>query len=178
MILDRLPGQKNPVVFAQVNLGVGPAMRPYLYTATFQGGIKGLGFWRDWASRPGKPLLEERPWWPDFPRLSAEIERLMPLIREPHWTAWRALPDAPHVTAATRDYRSDGYLILANHQGQEHRVTVTFEGLPYQPSALQHYFSDKTIAIQAGLRAVIPLEPYGTGVYRLMRLPTPSHSPK
>lgn len=102
----------------------------------------------------------------------------MPLIREPHWTAWRALPDHLQVTAATRDYRGEGYVILANHEGRALRVTVTFEGLPYAPSALRHYFSDQAIAMQDGHRAVIPLDRYGTGVYRLSRWPIPSRSPK
>ena len=51
VVLDNIQGQRQPVVIAQINRGVGMEMRPRLYAAIAKG-AKGMGFWRDYYNRP------------------------------------------------------------------------------------------------------------------------------
>ncbi len=39
--------------------------------------------------------VDEKAWWPDFPNLRREVDRLLPVIRQPHWTSWKAPVDSP-----------------------------------------------------------------------------------
>lgn len=152
-MLERLEGQTNPASFAQFN-GVDGAgeMRQRLYHSIILG-ARAMGYWVDAFNAgqrsefPKVGPVDEKPWWPDFPNLRREIDRLLPLIREPHWTAWSATADDPgSVHVGTRDMDGLGYVILVNGSTEARKVTVALEGMPYAASDAHDYFDESKIA--------------------------------
>lgn len=185
--LDRLEGQSTPAAFAQFSGVKGPGdMRLRLYSAVLLG-ARAMGYWRDCfdpQSRRDNPdvgPVDEKPWWPDFPNLRREVDRLLPLIRAPHWTSWTARVDpAKSVLVGTRDYAGEGYVFLVNRTTRLQAVTVHLEGLPYRPVEARDYFDGRSRApIRAG---VISLQlpavgiASGTAVLRLAGGRSSAHS--
>lgn len=168
--LDRLEGQSSPAAFAQFN-GVRGAgeMRLRLYSALLLG-ARAIGYWRDaygTVSRRENPdvgPVDEKPWWPDFPNLRREVDRLMPLIRTAHWTAWTARVDpAASVEVGTRDHNGEGYVFLVNRTERPQMVTVRVEGLPYQPTEVRDFFDGQRRASVRGGVFSVRLPAIGTG---------------
>lgn len=181
-ILDRQEQQTSPTAFAQFN-GVDGAgdMRLRLYNSIILG-AKAMGYWRDMYG----PNLEkdewkvgradEKPWWPDFPNLRREVDRLLPLIREPHWTAWTASVNAPdNVRVGTRDHNGEGNLILVNQTTRPQNVSVVVDGLLYGGTEIRDYFSDEKVAsIRDGSFSILlPAINVGSGT-RILRIVSPA----
>jgi hypothetical protein len=152
-ILDRQEQQTSPAAFAQFN-GVDGAgdMRLRLYNSIILG-AKAMGYWRDCYKACGEDFMksvgpvDKKPWWPDFPNLRREVDRLLPIIREPHWTSWNASVDAPDlVHVGTRDHNGEGFLILVNQTTRPQSVKVTLTGLPYSATEIRDYFNDERVA--------------------------------
>ena len=152
-ILDRQEKQTSPAAFAQFNGVDGPGdMRMRLYNAIILG-AKAIGYWTD-CFNPGMQKqfptvgpVDKKPWWPDFPSLRREVDQMLPIIREPHWTAWKATVDAPDsVHVGTRDRDGEGYLFLVNQTRKDQTVTVTLDGLPYAPTEVRDLFEDSVLA--------------------------------
>lgn len=152
-ILDREERQTSPAAFAQFN-GVDGAgdMRLRLYNSIILG-AKAMGYWRDCFNpdcqkdAPTVGPADKKPWWPDFPNLRREVDKLLPIIREPHWTSWKASVNTPdNVHIGTRDHNGEGYLILVNQTTAPQTVTVRIDGLPYSGTEVREYFSDKRVA--------------------------------
>lgn len=167
LLLDRIEGQRNPVVFAQINLGVGRLFRPTLYTAIIKG-AKGMSFWRDcYRSKTGEQV-EDQPWWPDLPNLRREIDQMLPLIRQPHWTNWRVVTETnTPLHIGTRDFMGEGYILLANWTDKPVPVKFRAEGLSYPPIALLDYFNGRRLSAGPFLQVTVPA--YGSAVCRLQR---------
>ena len=159
LVLDNIHGQRQPVVIAQINRGVGMEMRPRLYAAIAKG-AKGMGFWRDYYNNPEHKSVTELPWWSDFPNLRSEIDAMMPLIRQPHWTGWTAHCSSADVDFGTRMLKGEGYIIAANYSNSETTATFTVEGLPYTPVVVRDYFTDKEIALFNGSTFTVTLPAY------------------
>ncbi len=178
LTLQNIEGQTNPVVFAQINhRNEMPNFRFRVYNALIRG-AKGLGYYRDFygVTRRGKiqgRQVEEVEWWPDLPNLRREIEQLLPLLRQPHWTPWKLTPNPAHKTLAmgTRAYRGEGYVLLANRKKTPVTVTFTLQHFPYKPKAVYDYFSGKNVTTvsQDAFTVTLPGQGIGTGtaVYRL-----------
>ncbi len=152
-ILDREEKQTSPAAFAQFN-GVDGAgdMRLRLYNSIILG-AKAIGYWRDCFNadcQKGSPTVgpvDMKPWWPDFPNLRREVDQLLPIIREPHWTSWKASVDATdNVRVGTRDHNGEGYLIFVNQTKRPQTVTVSIDGLLYNGTEVREYFSDEKVA--------------------------------
>ncbi len=166
IILDNIESQYQPVVVAQINYGVGQDMRPRLYAAIAHG-ARAMGFWRDFYRREGKPGVEELPWWPDFPNLRREIDALLPLIRQPHWTAWRVTCSEKSVEFGTRDMDGEGYVLVANFSDKDKRVGFTVSGLEYTPSEVVDYFSGGHVASFSNGHFFAGIPAHGSAVFRL-----------
>lgn len=171
LVLDRKNGQKSPASFAQFN-GVDGAgeMRLRLYSSIIFG-AKAMGYWRDCYKSCNEKYMksvgpvEAKPWWPDFPNLRREIDRLMPLIRQPHWTEWTATARNEKVLVGTRDMQGKGFLILVNQSTESQEVTVDLKGLSYQPSEVWDVLEPKKIAVvdQGKLTLTLPGNGIGSG---------------
>ncbi len=184
-LLDRLEQQTSPAAFAQFNDVQGPGdMRLRLYNSLIVG-ARAMGYWRDCLSPNCTSItgfdgpVDEQKWWPDFPNLRREIDRLLPLIREPHWTAWSAAVDqGPAVRIGTRDHDGQGYLLVVNQTSQEQTVVVSLSDLPYSASEVRNLFSDRVIAAISANTFSITLPPIGVGsgtcVLRLVRADGPN----
>ena len=152
-VLRDLEGQTNQAVFAQFN-GVSGAgqMRRRLYSAIIDG-ARAMGYWRDCSNatcqqqNPDVPPIVEQAWWDDIPNLRTEIDQLLPLIREPHWTSWQLTPlnSTGDISFGTRNYQGDGYLIINNHSTTSGSVTFRIEGLNYNARKLKDYFTNQTV---------------------------------
>lgn len=156
-MLDHLEGQTSPPSFAQFN-GVDGAgeMRLRLYHSIILG-ARAMGYWVD-AFNPGQRKefpkvgpVDEKPWWPDFPNLRREVDRLLPLIREPHWTKWTATTsDSTNVHVGTRTFEGLGYVILVNQTTTPQKVTLTLNGLSYSAGEVRDYFDDSVLTSLEG----------------------------
>jgi hypothetical protein len=170
LILDRLEKQVSPAAFAQFNGVNGPGdMRLRLYNSIIMG-AKAIGYWRDCYNpdcqkeAPAVGPVDKKAWWPDFPNLGREIDELLPVIREPHWTSWKAKANSTgNIRLGTRDHNGQAYLILVNQESREQKVTVTLEGLPYKAGEARDYFDDERIASVRGGSFSLTLSKIGVG---------------
>ena len=90
-LLQYAQKQDTPVSIAQINEVEETiyGMRMRVYYALIHG-AKGVTWWGD-GFAPGvdmdvTKLAENRAWWSDIPNLRNEIDQMMPLIRQKHWT--------------------------------------------------------------------------------------------
>lgn len=155
--------QKQPAVIAQINRGVGLSFRPILFGAIAKG-AKGFGFWRDGGSGID---IEKAAWWNDFPNMVKEIEQMMPLIRESHFTDWTVECDNDAIIFGSRMLKNKGHLIIANPTNSKVQANFTISDLPYSISLVKDYFSGD-IAGDINMNIItITLNPYGTKIVRI-----------
>jgi len=170
-ILDRIEGLANPAAFIQINYGVGMHFRSRLYAGIAQGG-KAMGFWADHYGNPaGGTPVEDRPWWSDFPNMRREIDQMLPLIRQPHWTSWQVTSSSGGVNFGTRDYNNEGHIIVANPNDTAKTTTFALSSLPYAPASVRNFFDSAFIASVTGGQFTVTIPAYGSAVYRLERGP-------
>ncbi len=152
-ILDRHEGQSSPAAFAQFN-GVDGAgdMRLRMYNSIIVG-AKAMGYWRDCFPpncqkvTPTDGPVDAQLWWPDFPNLRREVDRLLPIIREPHWTTWAVKVDpSNNVRVGARTHKGEGYLIFVNQTITPQTATVTIKNLPYKVKEIRDVFDDKQVS--------------------------------
>jgi len=178
-MLDHLERQTSPAAFAQFN-GVNEAgdMRMRLYNAIILG-AKAMGYWRDSfhasavQSHPTVGPVDQKAWWPDFPNLRREIDILLPLIRNPHWTLWTARNDQPDkVRIGTRNHQGECYLILVNQTTGPQTVVIQLDKLPYAATEVRGMFDDQKVASIRGASFSVTLPGIninsGTSVLRIV----------
>jgi hypothetical protein len=179
-IIQNIEGQDQPVTFEQMNIvskysDVG-TLRGYLYRHVARG-ARGIGLWRDCFSSDCSGYadpVDQAGWWPDVPNLRRELDQMLPLIRQPHWTTWKvAYNDALPITVGARDYQGEGYLIVANNFGAPTTtVTFTLTGLGYTPQRVVDFFSGNTVGSLSGHTFTVTLPALGlksgTAVYRIV----------
>lgn len=98
--------------------------------------------------------------------ISREVDELLPIIREPHWTIWKANVNAPDsVRVGTRDHNGEGYLILVNQTTSPQTVTVSLSGLLYPAKVVRRYFDGEVVATvrQDSFFITLPKIGVGTG---------------
>ena len=89
----------------------------------------------------------DKPWWPEFPNLRREIDRLLPLIREPHWTDWSvSIPGSSSLVVGTRELNGTGCLLVLNDTDKSCRTTIKVDRLSYEIGSVVDYFSGKEVA--------------------------------
>jgi len=150
--LDRHHGQTSPAPFAQFNSVEGPGdMRLRLYNSITVG-AKAMGYWRDCYKACDDQFMksvgpvDKKLWWPDFPNLRREIDQLLPIIREPHWTPWKASLNTEHVRVGTRNHKDKGHLILINQTTRPQKVAISLQELPYAATEVLDVLTKKKLA--------------------------------
>ena len=178
-ILDNLEQQKLPVVIAQIN--EIEHIRTSIYKAVING-ARGIGFFKD--NNPSNKHTTEgidvmkAPWTADFPNIRREIDQLLPLIREKHWTQWKLYCNHSGIYRGTRDYKKRGHVILANQTDYPITATFAIEGLDYRAKIVRDFFTGKPVAKIAKnqFRVTLPArseavpadgKPFSTAVYVL-----------
>jgi Concanavalin A-like lectin/glucanases superfamily/Carbohydrate binding domain len=172
-------GQNVPVVVEQMNIataGAPPGEARRLWYAHIGRGAKAIGIWRDCAINDCGGVavdITTVPWWPDVPNLRTEIDQLLPIIRQPHWTSWTAsYNQSLAVTVGTRDYLGKGHLWL-NNESHSSATTVTFTlaGLPYTPTSAVNVLTGASTPVTGGNTLTVTLPALGinsgTAVLRL-----------
>jgi hypothetical protein len=96
-ILDNAQGQRHPT-FAQINPSqTAFGMRSSIYRFII-GGARGFSFWRDIVPNAsdqdkyaqwGVVPIEQTDWFAELPKVRAEIDQILPILRQPHWTGWQ-----------------------------------------------------------------------------------------
>lgn len=155
--------QLQPAVIAQINRGVGLNLRPILFGAIAKG-AKGMGFWRDGGSGID---IEKALWWNDFPDMVREIEHMIPLIRESHFTDWTVSCDNNNLLYGSRMYNNKGHLIISNPTASRIQANFTIIGLSYRIGLVKDYFNNGIAGDINGNTITVTLNPYGTKVIRL-----------
>jgi hypothetical protein len=143
-------------------------MRLRLYNSIILG-AKAMGYWRDCYKGCSEEFqksvgpVDKKPWWPDFPNLRHEVDELLPLIRQPHWTSWNVKIDVPDVRVGTRNLKGEAYLILVSQTSRKQNVTLTLDGLPYPAKEVRDYFNDKKVMSVLGNAFSVTLPGIGVG---------------
>ncbi len=164
-VLEKSPGQKQPVVFAQINRGVGENFRAVVYGAIAKG-AKGIGFWRDGGSAGA---IEKRPVFKQLPQIAREIKQLMPLIRTPLKTEWHASCNDDKIIFGTRTLNVKGYLIVSNPTRLSRKIEMNIKGLPYVAKKVEDYFSHQKVAdVNRDNHFFLTLKPHEATVLRLV----------
>lgn len=164
-VLERTPGQKQPVVFAQINRGVGKNFRAIAYAAIAKG-AKGIGFWRDGGSAGP---IEKRPIAGVLPTFAKEIASLLPLIRTPLESGWHAVCDNDALIHGERRMQGRGYLILSNPTDEIQHGDFRPEGLGYVPKEVKNYLTHRKVAVVKNGVFRVQIKPHDAMVLELVR---------
>ena len=177
-LLDRLEGQVSPAAFAQFNGVDGPGdMRLRLYNSIIMG-AKAMGYWRDCYRACEENFMksvgpvDEKPWWPDFPNLRREVDALLPIIRQPHWTDWTVTVEGTgRVRVGTRDNDGEGHLIIVNQETSRQTVSLKVSGLSYTAREVRDAITGEAVAEMDDdtFSIVLPAIGVGSGT-RVVRL--------
>ncbi len=163
--LDRQQNQKQPVVFAQINRGVGENFRAIVYGAIAKG-ARGIGFWRDGGSAGP---IEKRPVSKALPRIAKEIQNLMPLIRTPYDPKKQITCSDAHVVTGTRYLDGIAYMIFSNPTARDIEVTCSTDILTYKPKHAEGYFSHRKAADVKNGSFSVKLRAHDVIVVKLVR---------
>ncbi|MBN1673158.1 MAG: hypothetical protein JXR37_19080 [Kiritimatiellae bacterium] len=174
-LLDNIEGQISLVSFANIT-ETGPlsagAFRAKVYNAILAG-AKGITYWRDCFNErsrkefPNNLPIDEQPWWPEFPTIRREVDRLLPLIRRPHWTAWRVTASTNQLRFGTRDFQRHGYIVIQNPGSKPINAEFRIDGLPYKPAVVKDFLTGATLAPATANTFHLDLAGYQTRVCRL-----------
>jgi hypothetical protein len=172
-VLDNIEGQRNPLGIGIIPAGDRSArtaggFRRYFYNLLIAG-AKGMAYYRDPTHGDEVPL-DTLSVWPEFEIVRQEIDQLLPLIRQPHWTTWETTSSSDVLNLGTRDYDGEGYIILVNPMGASETATISIHGLPYTVEAGYDYFTGKRVVDVSNNTLMVTLPAYGTAVFRLERI--------
>ncbi len=164
-VLRKTPNQTQPVVFAQINRGVGKNFRPILYGAIAKG-AKGVGFWRDGGSA-GK--IEKRAIYQQLPTIAKEIKKLMPVIRSDLKSGFDLKCDKDDLIFGTRSIGDEGYLIVANPTRGEITARFEIKDSSFKPNNLKDYFTDNTLGKVENNIFSLSIKPQDAKVVKLLK---------
>ena len=170
LILDNVERQTIPLGIGVISQNPDLSnnagqFRRQVYRHLIQGG-KGIAWYRDGnGSDNANPDVTTLPMWSEVPKIKSEIDQMLPLLRQKHWTAWRATGDNPSILIGTRDYNGRGHLILQNWEGTDQTVVIALDGLTATTAV--DYFSGTGAASITGGQLVLTLPAYGSKVLRL-----------
>jgi Carbohydrate binding domain len=170
-VLQYLEKQDIPVSIAQLNHveEENYGFRLRLYYALIMG-AKGICWWGDARNDDGTEnltkVIENRAWWSSIPILRSEVDALIPIIKQPHWTSWSVSSSDSEILFGTRDYNDDGYMIIMNPEDTSSLVTFTLNGLA--PTEVWNYFDDSFVTSVSSNQFTVLLSANSTAVYRLV----------
>lgn len=187
-ILGNLQGQTIPTGLGVISEEATAAgLRRQVYQALIAG-VKGIAYFKDGgcyenyngADGPngvGCADMSQREAWAEFPKLRQEIDKLMPVIRQPLSTNWavglKSSPGPSPIQVGKRDVSGVPVLILLNTSSNSVSSLATFAALAGKPAAVYDYFTGKKIASVNRTPAQLyqfsfALGPNQTAVYKLM----------
>jgi len=176
-ILQYLEAQDIPVSICQINSVAEEAygMRMRVYFGLING-AKGFVWWGDGYDNAGNPpssafAAENRAWWDDIPNLREEIDAMLPILKQPHWTNWSASCSDSGVLHNTRDYLDEGYMLIMNPAASASLATFTLSG--YTGTEVWNYFDDSFVTSVGNNQFTVLLPAHSTAVYRLVNVNYP-----
>jgi hypothetical protein len=176
-VLDNLQQQRIPPAIGIISEEeTAEGVRRLVYEHLMAGG-KGIAYFRDGAfydyngdrNSPAAKDVTLRKCWSEFPKLRAEIDHLMPLIRRPHWTAWKLTTPESALEWGTRDYQNEGYVLLLNPARSDVTATFAIHKLDYAAASAVDYFTGEEIAPVRSAKFTITLPANQTAILRLAR---------
>ena len=141
--------QKAPSSVIHLQKHFSKKFIPSLFYGIIQGG-RALSVWRDGQPSIHKHIddqldLPQTFWANAFKNtVSAQLDQMLPLIQQPHYTSWTATTNAVDVRIGTRELNGIRYLILANFDNIDKTVSIDLDG--YQASQAVDFFTGNTIA--------------------------------
>jgi|GEM_PF-1555195 len=175
-MLQYLENQDIPASAGQINYvdeeTYGMRMRVYYCLIN---GAKAIFWWGDGYNNTGGAdsslIVENRLWWSDIPNLRNEIDAMLPILKQPHWTSWSASCSDSEVLYNTRDYQNEGYMIVMNPTASATLATFTLSG--YTAAEVLDYFDDSFVTGVSGNAFTVLLSAHSTAVYRLVNVNYP-----
>ena len=145
-------------------------LRVDFYTAIIKG-ARAVSYYRDPICNSGGKHIWETSLGSEVGVLRKEMEQLLPLIRENHWTGWSASSSSLDIVFGTRDNGKEGFIFAANPNESAITTSFAISGLDsvYIPSHAEDFFTDETVAEISGNSFTVTIPAYGTAVYRLVR---------
>lgn len=131
-VLNNIEGNNRPSSVAQINgANSHPGeFRMRVYNSLIEG-ARAIGYFADGVQV--HPNVEDAAWAADMPALPNEIEALMPLIRQPHWTDWSVTGNTSgHVRIGSRELDGVGYLFLSNQNSTTANIEIDLSDVPYE----------------------------------------------
>ncbi len=137
-------------------------------------GARGIIFYSDGLT--GDPNFEDYEWFTDAENVENEIDTLLPIIREPHWTtSWGATSSTTNVRVHTREKGTRKFVWLVNQTSSSQAVTVTLTGTPVfgnGDDVVDYFTSVKVTDLNATPAFTVTLPAIGvvsgTAVYELI----------
>lgn len=175
VFLDKLPGQTAPAAFGQItDFGnatlTASELRLRVYNILIAGG-KAFGIFRDRYPPVYHKILgvENSRWWDELPKLVDEINKLMPIIQEPHWTEWQVSADTENLGIGTRDHDGFGYILVTNNNPFSMKTTFTIHGTPALSTTrtVIDYFQGNVVTAVEDSQFMLTLLANSTNVYKL-----------
>jgi hypothetical protein len=163
-ILEAMQNMVLPAVIVNANI-VFPSAAPGLLRAfvyKFLGqGMRAYTMWKDCYPptdcKGASDRLENVPWLPDVGNIRTELNALLPLLKQPHWTTWTVSHNGgTGMQVGTRDYQGPGdgtprgHLIVSNETASSKTVTFTIGSLPYSMTSVKNYFDGGVLATPSG----------------------------
>ncbi len=134
-----------------------------IFAAIARGG-KGFAFWKDGGSQPS---IETKAWWSDFDKVTQKIQKLLPIIREPHWSDWELkyskADDEDGLVVGTRDFNNKRVMIVANRSDTQTNVTFTTPDKVI--GGVRDYYTGEIVANGIGNSFTLTVLANGSGVY-------------
>ncbi|MFA6100605.1 MAG: carbohydrate binding domain-containing protein [Victivallaceae bacterium] len=161
-VLQYLQKQDIPASVNQINNveNTSYGMRMRIYYGLING-AKGFIWWGDCVAR-----AETCAWWSDIQYLRSEIDQMLPVLKQPHWTNWSATCSDSSILFNTRDYQSNGYMIVMNPGSSSIQATFTLSG--YAATEVWNYFNSSLVTAVASNQFTVTLPAHSTAVYRLI----------
>ncbi|MCK5830392.1 MAG: hypothetical protein KAH20_08825 [Methylococcales bacterium] len=143
-IMDVTQNHKAPATVIQLQTYLGDKFIPSLWFGIIQGG-KVISVWKDGvgdgSSVHNPKSFQQQPWAPVIHQIFNQLDLIAPLIRQPHWTSWKAhVEGSEFINIGTRDHNGDSYLIISNHSNNNETITISFDGIT--PSNVTDYFGN------------------------------------
>ncbi len=166
LVLNTTQNQKIPVVFAQINRGVGKNFKPILYGAIAKG-VKGVGFWRDGGSAGD---IAKRAVAMQLPQVAKEIAQMMPVVRAPlAKNEEQGSCDNEKLLYGTKITPKEGYMIISNPTRKKREAQCSFTHFPYTIQKVEDYFSHQKAGDVKNNSFKVSLEPYEAKVLKLVK---------
>jgi hypothetical protein len=163
-LLRHLQGQQNPVGIGVISGVTDPVeLRQSVYQLLLAG-AKGIAYYRD-----GSGVDRERPditrlgIWQEFPRLRREIDRLLPILREPDADTPTPCSN-PLVIATAKQHDQKSYLLLVNPTDASQSAEFTMAGPNAGDQEIRDFFSGEKIAVSSKGRFQWTMAPHQVAV--------------